>query len=90
MLPNSRHPATAAVSRANSLTQTFSIQMGPHKFPIPSTFGRNAGKGAGNWNNPLTAQVEAVSVTLTFLKSATRPEGKYYIFFGDAFSDQAG
>jgi hypothetical protein len=62
----------------------------PHKFSIQFTFDLNTGKASGNWNNPVTAQAEAVTVTFTFFKSATAPEGKYYIFYGDKSSDKAG
>jgi hypothetical protein len=62
----------------------------PHKFAIQFTFDLNTGKASGNWNNPVTAQAEVVTVTLTFFKSATAPEGKYYIFYGDKSSDKAG
>jgi hypothetical protein len=62
----------------------------PHKFAIQFTFDLNTGKASGNWNNPVTAQAEVVTVTLTFFKSATAPEGKYYIFYGDKSPDKAG
>jgi hypothetical protein len=62
----------------------------PHKFAIQFTFDLNTGKASGSWNNPVTAQAEAVTVTLTFFKTATAPEGKYYIFYGDKSSDKAG
>jgi hypothetical protein len=62
----------------------------PHKFPIQFKFNLNTGKATGNWNNPVTGAAEAVTVTLTFFKSATKPEGKYYIFYGDKSSDKAG
>jgi hypothetical protein len=62
----------------------------PHKFDIQFTFDLNTGAASGNWNNPVTGQAEAVNVTLTFFKSATAPEGKYYIFYGDKSSDKAG
>jgi hypothetical protein len=82
-----RGTLTSQLSNANILDSNGGV---PHKFPIQFTFDLNAGKGAGNWNNPVTAQAETVSVTLAFFKSATRPEGKYYIFFSDASSDKAG
>jgi hypothetical protein len=62
----------------------------PHKFAIQFTFDLNTGEASGNWNNPVTSQAEAVTVNLTFFKSATAPEGKYYIFYGDKSSDKAG
>ena len=62
----------------------------PHKFEIQFTFDLNTGKVSGNWNNPVTGQAESVAVTLTFFKSATAPEGNYYIFYGDKSSDKAG
>jgi hypothetical protein len=62
----------------------------PHQFPIQFTFNLSTGKATGNWNNPVTGQAETVRITLTFFKIATRPEGKYYIFYGDKSSDQAG
>jgi hypothetical protein len=60
------------------------------KRAIQFTFDLNTGKASGNWNNPVTSQAEAVTVNLTFFKSATAPEGKYYIFYGDKSSDKAG
>ena len=62
----------------------------PHKFAIQFTFDLNTGQASGNWNNPVTGQAETVTVTLTFFKNATAPEGKYYIFYGDESSDKAG
>jgi len=62
----------------------------PHKFSIQFTFDLNTAKAKGNWNNPVTGQAEAVNVTLTFFKTATAPEGKYYIFCADKGSDKAG
>jgi hypothetical protein len=62
----------------------------PHQVPIQFTFNLNTGKAMGSWNNPVTASAETVTITLTFFKTATRPEGKYYIFYGDKTSDQAG
>jgi hypothetical protein len=62
----------------------------PQKFPIQFIFDLNTAKAKGNWNNPVTAQAETVTVTLTFFKTATVPEGKYYIFYGDKSSDKAG
>jgi len=62
----------------------------PHKFAIQFTFDLNTGKASGNWNNPVTGQAETVTVTLTFFKSITAPEGTYYIFYGDKSSDKAG
>jgi hypothetical protein len=62
----------------------------PHKFAIQFTFDLDSGQASGNWNNPVTGQAETVSVTLTFFKNATAPEGKYYIFYGDKSSDKAG
>jgi len=62
----------------------------PKQFPIQFTFDLNAAKAKGNWNNPVTSQAETVNVTMTFFKTATVPEGKYYIFYGDKTSDKAG
>jgi hypothetical protein len=62
----------------------------PHKFAIQFTFDLTTGKASGNWNNPVTGQAEAVTVDLTFFKSAAVSEGKYYIFYGDKSSDKAG
>jgi hypothetical protein len=62
----------------------------PQQFPIDFVFNLNTGKAKGNWNNPVTGQAETVTITLTFFKTATRPEGKYYIFYGDRSSDKAG
>src|SRR5947209_483832 len=62
----------------------------PHQFPIQFTFNLNTGKATGNWNNPVTGQAETTTITLTFFKRASRTEGKYYIFYGDRSSDQAG
>ncbi|MGA2481884.1 MAG: hypothetical protein ABSF92_02050 [Candidatus Acidiferrales bacterium] len=82
-----RGTLTSQLSNANILDSNGGV---PHQFPIQFAFDLNTGKAAGNWNNPVTAQAEAVTVTLTFFKSATRPEGKYYIFFSDESSDKAG
>ena len=62
----------------------------PQQFPIEFVFKLNTGKATGNWNNPVTGQSETVTITLTFFKTATRSEGKYYIFYGDRSSDKAG
>jgi hypothetical protein len=62
----------------------------PQQFPIQFTFNLNTAKATGSWNNPVTNQAETVTITLTFFKTATRPEGKYYIFYGDRSSDKAG
>jgi hypothetical protein len=62
----------------------------PHKFAIQFTFDLSKGKALGTWTNPVTGQAETVSVTLTFFKNATAPEGKYYVFYGDKSSDKAG
>jgi hypothetical protein len=62
----------------------------PHQFPIQFKFNLNTGKATGSWTNPVTAAAETVTITLTVFKTATRPEGKYYIFYGDKTSDQAG
>lgn len=62
----------------------------PHQFPIQFTFDLNSGKAKGSWTNPVTSQAETVNVTLTFFKTATVPEGKYYLFYGDKSSDKAG
>jgi hypothetical protein len=62
----------------------------PQQFPIQFTFNLNTAKATGSWNNPVTNQAETVTITLTFFKTATRPEGKYYIFYGDRWSDKAG
>lgn len=62
----------------------------PHKFAIQFAFDLNTGKASGNWNNPVTGQAVAVTVNLTLFKSASAPEGKYYIFYGDKSSDKAG
>jgi hypothetical protein len=78
---------------ASQLSNAYILDSGggaPHKFAIQFTFDLNTNKASGNWNNPVTGQAEAVSVTLTFFKSATAPEGKYYIFYGDKSSDKAG
>ncbi len=62
----------------------------PQKFPIPFTVNLNTAKATGNWQNPVTGHAETVGITLTLFKAATRPEGKYYIFYGDRSSDKAG
>src|SRR5262245_21481921 len=77
----------------SQLSNAYSLHPGggaPHKFAIQFTFNLNTGKDSGNWNNPVTSQTETVIVTLTFFKSATAPEGKYYIFYGDKSSDKGG
>jgi len=62
----------------------------PQRFAIQFTFDLSNGKARGTWTNPVTGKAETVSVTLTFLKRAIAPEGKYYIFYGDKSSDKAG
>jgi len=62
----------------------------PHQFPIQFTFDLNTSKAKGTWTNPVTAQAETVKFTLTFFKTATVAEGKYYLFYGDKSSDKAG
>ena len=62
----------------------------PHKLAIQFTFDLSKDKALGTWTNPVTGQAETVSVTLTFFKSPTAPEGKYYVFYGDKSSDKAG
>jgi len=57
---------------------------------IHFTFDLKTGKPSGSWNNPVTAQAEAVTVTFTFFKPAAAPEGTYYIFYGDKSSDKVG
>ena len=47
-----RGTLTSQLSDANILDSNGGV---PHKFPIQFTFDLNAGKGAGNWNNPVTA-----------------------------------
>jgi hypothetical protein len=61
----------------------------PQLFPVQFTFNLT-GKATGSWNNPVTNQAETVTVTLTFFKTATRPEDKCYLFYGDRSSDKAG
>jgi hypothetical protein len=61
----------------------------PKQFPIQFTFDLNTGKAKGSWNNPVTSQAETVNVTLSFFKTATVPEGKYYLFCSEKSSDKA-
>ena len=82
-----RGTLTSQLSNAYILDSGGSV---PHKFAIQFTFDLSNGKTLGTWTNPVTGQAETVSVTLTFFKSATAPEGKYYIFYGDKSSDKAG
>ena len=82
-----RGTLTSQLSNAYILDSNAGV---PHQFAIQFTFDLNTGEATGNWTNPLTLQAETVTVTLTFFKIATRPEGEYYIFYGDQSSDQAG
>jgi hypothetical protein len=82
-----RGKLTSQLSKAYILASGGGV---PQQFPIQFTFNLNTGKATGSWNNPVTNQAETVTITLTFFKTATRPEGKYYIFYGDRSSDKAG
>lgn len=82
-----RGKLTSQLSKANILASGGSA---PQQFPIQFTFHLNTAKAIGNWQNPVTGQAETVTITLTFFKTATRSEGKYYIFYGDRSTDKAG
>jgi hypothetical protein len=81
-----RGKLTSQLSNANILNSGGGA---PQQFPIQFTFDLNAGKAKGNWSNPVTGHAENVTVTLTFFKTATVPEGKYYLFYGDKTTDKA-
>jgi hypothetical protein len=61
----------------------------PHKFPIQLTFNLDTGTIGGSWTNPVTTLAETPSLVVTFFKTATRPEGKYYLFYADSSTDDA-
>jgi hypothetical protein len=62
----------------------------PHKFPIQFAFDLDTGTITGSWTNPVTGVNQTPSLVVTFFKTATRPEGKYYLFYADSSSDDAG
>ena len=82
-----RGKLTSQLSKAYILASGGGV---PHEFPIQFTFNLNNARATGSWNNPVTGQAGTPTIVLTFFKVAARPEGKYYIFYGDRSSDKAG